>query len=72
MAAWEMMPEPSRVPCSGFQRDFKGDLEGLMRFITLGINIAPKFYVVWSLGPKALIYESLEPYRVRGSYYHRR
>ena len=28
---------------------------------TLGIKIAQKPYRVWSLGPKALIYESLEP-----------
>ena len=30
--------------------------------ITLGIKIAQKPYIVWSLGPKALIYESLDPY----------
>ena len=29
---------------------------------TLGIKIAQKPYIVWSLGPKALIYESLDPY----------
>ena len=28
----------------------------------LGIKIAPKPYTVWSLGPQALIYESLDPY----------
>ena len=28
---------------------------------TLGIKIAQKPYTVWSLGPKALIYESLDP-----------
>ena len=28
--------------------------------ITLGIKIAQKPYIVWSLGPKALIYESLD------------
>ena len=28
---------------------------------SLGIKIAQKPYIVWSLGPKALIYESLEP-----------
>ena len=27
---------------------------------SLGINIAQKPYMVWSLGPKALIYESLD------------
>ena len=27
----------------------------------LGINIAQKPYIVWSLGPTALIYESLDP-----------
>ena len=27
----------------------------------LGIKIAQKPYIVWSLGPKALIYESLDP-----------
>ena len=34
-----------------------GDNAGL----TLGIKIAQKPYIVWSLGPKALIYESLNP-----------
>ena len=29
--------------------------------LTLGIKIAQKPYMVWSLGPKALIYESLDP-----------
>ena len=29
--------------------------------ITLGIKIAQKPYIVWSLAPKALIYESLDP-----------
>ena len=29
---------------------------------TLGIKLAQKPYVVWSLGPKALIYEPLDPY----------
>ena len=29
--------------------------------LPLGIKIAQKPYIVWSLGPKALIYESLEP-----------
>ena len=29
--------------------------------LTLGIKIAQKPYIVWSLGPKALIYESLDP-----------
>ena len=28
---------------------------------SLGINIAQKPYIVWSLGPKAVIYESLDP-----------
>ena len=28
--------------------------------IALGINIAQKPYIVWSLGPTALIYESLD------------
>ena len=28
---------------------------------TLRLKIAPKPYIVWSLGPKALKYESLEP-----------
>ena len=32
-----------------------------MTTITLGIKIAQKPYIVWSLGPKALIYESLDP-----------
>ena len=27
--------------------------------VTLGIKTAQKPYIVWSLGPKALIYESL-------------
>ena len=27
----------------------------------LGIKIAQTPYIVWSLGPKALIYESLDP-----------
>ena len=29
--------------------------------LTLRLKIAQKPYVVWSLGPKALKYESLEP-----------
>ena len=29
--------------------------------LTLGIKIVQKPYIVWSLGPKALIYESLDP-----------
>ena len=29
--------------------------------LALRLKIAPKPYVVWSLGPKALTYESLEP-----------
>ena len=31
------------------------------RAISPGIKMAQKTYVVWSLGPKALIYASLEP-----------
>ena len=29
--------------------------------LSLGIKIAQKPYTVWSLGPKALLYESLDP-----------
>ena len=29
--------------------------------ITLGIKLAQKLYIQWSLGPKVSIYESLEP-----------
>ena len=35
-------------------------LEILVNQKTLGIKIAQKPYIVWSLGPKALIYESLD------------
>ena len=38
-----------------------GQIEGGPKSKTLGIKIAQKPYVVWSLGPKALVYESLEP-----------
>ena len=40
-----------------------GDLSGFGLISdqqTLGIKTAQKPYIVWSLGPKALIYESLE------------
>ena len=30
---------------------------------TLGSKMAQKPYIVWSLGPKALIYESFDPQR---------
>ena len=30
-------------------------------YLTLRLKIAQKSYIVWSLGPKALKYESLEP-----------
>ena len=33
----------------------------MVRAVTLGIKMAQKPYVAWSLGPKALIYESLDP-----------
>ena len=29
--------------------------------VSLGIKIGQKPYIVWSVGPKALIYESLDP-----------
>ena len=31
------------------------------RSVALGLETAPKPYMMWSLGPKALKYESLEP-----------
>ena len=33
----------------------------MLQAITLRLKIAQKLYIVWSLGPKALNYESLEP-----------
>ena len=32
-----------------------------LQILSLGIKTAQKPYIVWSLGPKALIYESLDP-----------
>ena len=46
---WSQMPFSIPQPCTHRQVP-----------ITLGINLAQKPYIVWSLGPKALIYESLD------------
>ena len=45
---------------AGRERTF-GFCADLRNFYALGIKIAQKPYTVWSLGPKALIYEFLEP-----------
>ena len=36
-------------------------------YLTLRLRIAQKPYMVWSPGPKALQYESLEPYKLEVS-----
>ena len=53
-----------RIPSVRFGKE----LVMAMRFstITLRLKIAQRPYIVWSLGPKALGYESLEP----KGYYH--
>ena len=33
----------------------------IILYLSLGIKIAQKPYIVWSLGPKASIHESLDP-----------
>ena len=41
----------------------QGVLRKVVR-VSLRLKIAQKPFIVWSLGPKASYYESLEPYRV--------
>ena len=40
--------------------DWISDVSGIYRSVTLGIKTALKPYIVWSLGPTALICESLD------------
>ena len=61
--AWALHPVDPCKTCSA-EHLLSLSPEGSMSYIgavTLEIKIAQKPYIVWSLGPKALIYESLDP-----------
>ena len=54
------LAEPQRFPATRVYLD-PGLWECVSLTLTLRLKMAQKPYIVWSLGPKALIYESLKP-----------
>ena len=58
-----MLPRRAAVvlPRPGSAENGLHGLIELVWILSLRIKIAQKPYVVWPLGPKALIYESLDP-----------